>query len=239
MEEIKAQLTRLKLSGMAACWMTLEETRKGHNLSLHDGLSLLLQAEEDQRRSNRQQRLLKNAGFRYLASIEEVTADPRRGLDPGKLTSLAMGGYIKNGESILITGSAGSGKSFLATALGMQACKQGHTVMYFNMQKLLMKLKIARLEGTIIRQFEKIAKTELLILDDFGMTTLEGQAELDLMEIIEDRHAKNATIIASQLPVAAWFDLFKEETLADAILDRVVHTSHRITLQGESLRKKQ
>ena len=150
-----------------------------------------------------------------------------------------MGDYIKNGESILITGAAGVGNSFLASALGMQACKQGYTVLYYNMQKLLVRLKVARLEGSIIKLLDKIAKTDLLILDDFGLTTLEGQAQLDFMEIIEDRHAKKATIIASQLTVACWFDLFKEESLADAILDRIVHTSHRCELKGESRRKKQ
>lgn len=231
MEQIQVQLSKLKLSGMASCWSGLRETKRLHDLSLNDGLSLLLQAEEDQRRGNPQQRLLKNAGFRYQASMEEVIQDPGRGIDPGKLSPIAMGRYIQNGESILITGSAGSGKSFLAIALGIHACKQGYTVAYFNMQKLLMRLKVARLEGNIIRLFEKIAKTQLLVIDDFGMTTLEGQAELYLMAIIEDRHTRQATIIASQLPVASWFDLFKEATLADTILDRITHTSHLIEMK--------
>lgn len=239
MEQIKARLTRLKLSGMTSCLKTLEETRKLAGLSLYDGLGLLLQAEYDGRLQNRYQRLVKNAGFRYQASIPEITTDSLRGIDETKLTLLAMGDYIKNGESILITGAAGVGKSFLASALGMQACKQGYTVLYYNMQKLLVRLKVARLEGSIIKLLDKIAKTDLLILDDFGLTTLEGQAQLDFMEIIEDRHAKRATIIASQLTVACWFDLFKEESLADAILDRIVHTSHRCELKGESRRKKQ
>ena len=126
----------------------------------------------------------------------------------------------------------------MASALGHQACAQGYKVAYYNMQKLLLKAKISRIEGTIIRFFENISKTNLLILDDFGLTHLEQQQQLDLMEMIEDRHGKSSTLIASQLPVANWYDVLGEETIADAILDRLVHTSYRIELKGESLRKK-
>jgi DNA replication protein DnaC len=137
-----------------------------------------------------------------------------------------------------ITGSTGCGKSFLASALGHQACAQGHKVAYYNVQKLLLKTKISRIEGTILKFFEFISKTDLLILDDFGLTHLEQQQQLDLMEMIEDRHGTSSTIIASQLPVSSWYDVIGEETIADAILDRLVHTSYRVELKGESLRKK-
>jgi DNA replication protein DnaC len=126
----------------------------------------------------------------------------------------------------------------LASALGHQACAQGYKVAYYNMQKLLLKTKISRIEGTISRLFENLSKTDLLILDDFGLTHLEQQQQMDLMEMIEDRHGKSSTMIASQLPVANWYDVIGEETIADAILDRLVHTSYRIELKGESLRKK-
>jgi DNA replication protein DnaC len=238
MEEIRSSLTRLKLPGMAACLKTLEETRKTTALSFSDGLKLLLQAEHDQRESNKYARLQKNALFRYRASIEELAFDAARGLEQSRILSLATGGYIRNGEAILITGAAGCGKSFLASALGTQACKQGFNVTYYNMQKLMARLKVARLEGTAIRLFDKLAKTDLLILDDFGLASMDNQQQLDFMEIIEDRHARKSTIIASQLPVANWFDVFKEETLGDAVLDRIAHTSHRFELKGESLRKK-
>ncbi|HHX08885.1 MAG TPA: ATP-binding protein [Chloroflexi bacterium] len=239
MDQIKSQLCSLRLSGMASCWQTLEETRRTPELSLKDGMELLLQAESDQRNVNRYARLLKSAGFRYNASIEELRAESARGMDRALIDRLAMGDYIRNGEAILITGSTGCGKSFLASALGNRACRQGYTVAYFNMQKLLMRLKVSRLDGSIIKLFDKLAKTDLLILDDFGLTPLQGQQQMDFMEIIEDRHAKKATIIASQLPVAKWFDVIGEETIADAILDRVVHTSYRFTLSGDTLRKKQ
>ena len=238
MEQIKAGLTRLRLSGMATCFRTMEETRSLHEISFYDGLKLLIQAETDQREANRLERLMKNASFRYQASIDELSFNPTRGMEQSKVTALATGSYIRSGESILITGACGCGKSFLSTALGTQACRLGHTVAYYNMQKLLARLKIARLEGNASSLFDKLAKTDLLILDDFGLASMENQQQLDFMEIIEDRHARKSTIIASQLPVASWFDVFKEETLADAILDRIVHTSHRFELKGESLRKK-
>jgi DNA replication protein DnaC len=238
MEEIKSDLLELKLSGMAQMWQTLEETRRFPELSLFDGIQLLLQAEKDKRQEKRYERLLKNATFRYSASLEEVNAEPNRGIDKSLLTRLAVGSYIKNGESVIITGAAGCGKSFLASALGFQACKQGYTVAYHNMQKLLTKLKMARLDGSIIKLFDKLAKTEVLIIDDFGLTALQGQQQTDFLEIIEDRHAKRATIIVSQLPVASWFEVISDAVIADAILDRIVHSAHRFELKGESLRKK-
>ena len=238
MEQIRASLTGLRLSGMAACLKTLEETRRMHELSFMDGLKLLIQAETDQRESNRLERLVKNAAFRYDASIEELAFDAARGIEKSQVMLLATGSYIRNGEAVLITGAAGTGKSTLGTALGMHACRQGFTVFYSNMQKLMAKLKIARLEGNSISLFDKLAKTDLLFLDDFGVAKMENQQQLDFLEIIEDRHAKKATIIASQLPVNKWFDVFKEAIIADSVLDRIVHSSHRFQLKGESLRKK-
>ncbi len=138
----------------------------------------------------------------------------------------------------MISGATGYGKSFLASVLGKRACAQGYTVAYFNVQKLLLRTKMARLDGTIYKFLEKMAKIDLLILDDFGLTPLEQQQWMDLMEMIEDRHGRTSTIIARQLPVANWYGVIGEETIADAILDRLVHASYRIELKGESLRKK-
>ena len=238
MMQIESQLSQLRLHGMSQSWKALTETRRQHELTLSEGLELLLQAEQQQRTNNRFERLRKTARFRYQASIEELNLDPSRGMDKGLITQLATGGYLSKGESVLITGATGCGKSFLASALGHQACAQGYKVAWYNVQKLLLKTKISRIEGTIFKFFESLAKTDLLILDDFGLTHLEQQQQLDLMEIIEDRHGKSSTIIASQLPVANWYDVIGEETIADAILDRIVHTSYRFELKGESLRKK-
>jgi len=239
MMQIESQLSRLRLHGMSRSWQALLETRKSHELTLSEGLELLLQAEEQERTDRRFDQLKKNARFRYQASVEELRLESARGLDKGLILSLATGDYLVKAESVLISGATGCGKSFLASALGHQACAQGYKVAYYNVQKLLLRTKMSRLDGSIYKFFEKIAKMDLLILDDFGLTHLEQQQRLDMMELIEDRHGKTSTIMASQLPVANWYDVIGEETIADAILDRLVHSSYRIELKGESLRKKQ
>ncbi|MEN5380715.1 ATP-binding protein [Sphingobacterium kitahiroshimense] len=219
---IETQIRALRLHGMERNWKALNETRRSTELTLSEGLSLLLQAEADERDEKRFDRLKQNAGFRYQASIEEINMTATRGLDKGMITTLATG----------------CGKSFLPSALGHQACAQGYRVMYFNLQKLILKTKMARLEGTLHKLMDKISKTDLLIIDDFGLVNLDQHQRLDLMEIIEDRHAKASTVIASQLPVASWYDVIGEDTIADAILDRLVHGSYRVELKVESLRKK-
>ncbi len=235
---IETQMRALRLHGMERHWKALNETRRSTELTLSEGLTLLLQAEADERDEKRFDRLKQNAGFRYQASIEEINMVATRGLDKGMITALATGEYIKKGDPILISGATGCGKSFLASALGHQACAQGYKVLYFNLQKLLLKTKMARLEGTLHKLMDKISKTDLLIIDDFGLVNLDQHQRLDMMEIIEDRHAKASTVIASQLPVASWYDVIGEDTIADAILDRLIHGSYRIELKGESLRKK-
>ena len=238
MKNIEEQLSTLRLHGMYTGWKAMTETRQHQKLSLVEGLEILLQSEQENRINRRFERLKTSAKFRYQSSIEEIRLDASRGMDAGLLTELAKGIYLDKGESILITGATGCGKSFIASALGHHACSQGKRVMYANVQKLLMQTKMARLDGSFLKLFEKIAKTNLLILDDFGLSHLDQSQQMDLMEIIEDRHGKSSTIIASQLPVGSWYEIIGEATIADAILDRLVHTSHRIELKGESLRKK-
>lgn len=235
---IETQLKQLRLHGMSRSWQALMETRKHHELSFTEGMEVLLQAEEDDRGGKRFDRLQKNAHFRYQASVQELHMDTSRGMDKSLIANLGTGDYISKGEAVLISGATGTGKSFLASALGHHACSQGYKVAYHNLQKLLLKTKMSRIDGTIYKFFDKLTKADLLIIDDFGLTHLEQQQRMDFMEIIEDRHATKATIIASQLPVANWYDVIGEETIADAILDRMVHTSYRIELKGESLRKK-
>jgi len=238
MKQLESQFTHLRLHGMSRSWQALVETRRHHELTLSEGLELLLQAEEQERSNKRFDRLQKNARFRYQASIEELQFDASRGIDKSLISALATGDYLSKGESVLITGATGCGKSYLASALGHQACAQGYKVAYYNIQKVLLKAKMSRVEGTILKFFDSIAKVDLLILDDFGLTHLDQQQQLDLMELIEDRHGRASTLIASQLPVSNWYDVIGEETIADAILDRLVHVSYRIELKGESLRKK-
>lgn len=237
MQTIESQLSELKLIGMKKSWQVLVDTRKQHELNLADGIGMLLDAELIERGNRRTGRLTKNAAFRYQATVEQLRFDSSRGLDMALVTSLATCNFINDGSSIIITGATGCGKSYLASAFGHQACMLGYKVVYYNVQKLMMKTRMARLDGSIHKFFEKISKMDLVILDDFGLTHLEKQQQMDFMELIEDRHARKATIIASQLPLASWFDVIGEETIADAILDRIVHTSYKIELRGESLRK--
>jgi DNA replication protein DnaC len=238
MTEIETKLKQLRLKGMVQSWKTLEETRRIQEISFSEGMEILLQGEDDERKNSRFERLMRNAKFRYQASLEEINYEQSRGLDKNLITQLASCQYINEGASVLITDATGCGKSYLVSALGNQACSHGYTVSYFNTQKFMLRIKMARLEGNILKFFDKIAKTSLLILDDFGLTHLEQQQQMDLMEIIEDRHGKASTIIASQLPVGSWYDVISEASIADAILDRLVHSSYRIELRGESLRKK-
>lgn len=238
MNHIESQLKSLRLHGMGHSWQQLINGKQQDRLSLAEGLQILLQAEADDRKQRRYRRLEYQAGFRYKASLEEVNASSERGVDPSLIARLATGEYMEKGEAILITGATGCGKSFLASALGQQACLQGKKVAYFNAQKLMQRLKICRLDGTIHKFFDKVAKTDLLIIDDFGLTRLEHTQQTDLMEIIEDRHSSKSTIMVSQLPVSSWYDIIGEETIADAILDRLANTAHLIQITGESLRKK-
>jgi len=228
----------LRLGGMAGQWEAIENLRKNQEVSLNDGVKMLIQAEKEHRSASRTARLIKHARFRYNATVEEIIFDSLRGKDKDRIMQLASCEYIRQGASVLITGPSGVGKSFMATALGYQACLNGFKVAYFNMHKLLEKMQLSRIESKISKFYEKMADTDLLIIDDFGMKVLDGQQLLDFMELVEDRHARKSTIISSQLPVGNWYEvLAKNATIADAVLDRLAKTSHRFELKGESLRK--
>jgi len=238
MTDIYDELRSLHLTGMAESWKLMQETRKTQEISLNDGIALLLQSERAHRENSRTERLLRKAKFRYNAVFEQISFDQARGKDRDRILMLGTCEYIRQGASVLVTGLAGTGKSFLITAFGHQACINGYSVLYVNMSKLLEMLTLKRIEGKISKFFDKIAALDLLIIDDFGMRKLDGQQLNDFMEIMEDRHARRSTIIASQLPVTNWYDVLdNNKTIADAILDRIVRTSHRFELKGDSLRK--
>ncbi len=185
------------------------------------------------------QRGLKNANFRYKANVEQLDYTEERGLDKNLIQRLSDCSFIDKGEDLFITGSTGTGKSFLASALGQQACLLGYKVLYTNTTKLLSQLKMAKADGKHLKELTGIERKDVLILDDFGIQPLDAPGRAILMDIIEDRHNKHTTIITSQVPVKKWHEIIGEKTLADAILDRIVHKSIRIELFGDSMRKKQ
>lgn len=231
------QMKQLRFHGMHRAF---NETLQANSIQYTNDqhTAYLLQSEWDDRYNRKIERLTKAAKFRYKAIFEDIDYDNNRNIDKNQLQRFASCDFIKNKESVLITGSTGVGKSFIASAIGYQACSLGYKVMYFNTHKLFTKLKTCKADGTYTREINKIEKQDLLILDDFGLKALDSINRHVLMEIIEDRHGKKATIIASQLPTEAWHQIIGEQTIADAILDRIVHSAHRINLKGESMRKK-
>lgn len=239
MEKILSDLKAMRLPGMARTWQNLMEAHKTDSISLTDGIRLLIQGEKDMRMSNRTHRLIKNAHFRYTVTLDEIRADSARGIEQSLLNEVATCDYINHGYPIIITGPTGTGKSWLASALGHHACLCGYRVRYYNVMKLFEDLTMARIESRLPKLFERLSQFDLLILDDFGIKKLSAEQVLDLMEIIEDRHGSKSTIFASQLPVANWFEtLDSNASAADAILDRVINTATRFTLKGDSLRRK-
>lgn len=231
------KMNRMRLLGMHHAFETCIETHQTEQFTNDELVYHLIQAEWDDRQYRTLQRGLKNANFRYKASIEQLDYTEERGLDKNLVHRLSDCTFIQNGEDLFITGSTGTGKSFLASALGQQACLLGYKVLYANTTKLLSQLKMAKADGAHLKELSSIEKKDVLILDDFGVQPLDAQSRALLLDIIEDRHSKRTTIITSQIPVKKWHDIIGEKTLADAILDRIVHKSIRIELYGDSLRK--
>lgn len=231
------QMKQLRLYGMQRAF---NSTMQSENIDYTNDeiIAYLLQSEWDDRLNRKIERLTKAARFRYRAVMEDIDYHHERHIDKNKVQRFAACDFIKNKENILITGSTGVGKSYMASAIGHQACSLGYKVMYFNTHKLFTKLRTSKADGSYSREINKIEKQDLLILDDFGLRALDSINRNYFMEIIEDRHGKRTTIIASQLPVEAWHQIIGEQTIADAILDRLVHSAHRIDIKGESMRKK-
>jgi len=232
------KMKQMKLFGMHGAFKTDIETGKTDDYTLDQFVSMLIDAEWDDRNNRKIERMIKNARLHYKSSIENIIYEESRNIEKNKILRLAECEYIKKCESILITGSTGAGKSYIATALGYQACIEGYRVMYFNTTKLFSKLKMAKADGSYLKELAKIERQHLIVLDDFGMQPLDNQNRITLLEIIEDRHNKGSVIITAQLPIKEWYEIIGEKTIADAILDRLIHQSHRIELAGESMRRK-
>ena len=232
------QLSTLKLQGMAHCYQTVLAQPAHHRPDTHTMTAMLVQAESEHRLNARTQLYLRLSKLRYHALAEQVQTAPERGLTKEQLIGLCEGRFIERAQNILICGSTGAGKSYLACALGRKACTLGHRTLYYSMNRFVDALAQARLDGSYLKWLNQLAKTPLLILDDFGLVPLDHQMKLTLLQILEDRYGVGATIITSQLPVKAWYDYIQEPTLADAIMDRLTAHAHKIELKGESMRKK-
>lgn len=231
-------MKQMKLYGMQNAFRTAIETGKTDHFTIDQFVAMLVDSEWDERHNRRIDRSIKNAKFHYKSNIEEINFDDSRNLDRNLVLRLAACEFVSKNENILITGSTGVGKSFLGTALGYQACIEGFKVFYFNTSKLFAKLKIAKADGSYLRELAKIQRQDVIILDDFELQALDSTNRITLLEIIEDRHNNGSLIITSQIPVQGWYDIIGEKTIADAILDRLIHKAHRLELKGESMRKK-
>ena len=227
----------MNLKGMYYAFKTSLETHRTESMTTDQFVSWLVSSEWDDRRNRAVERAIRQASFRYKATIEEIDFSVERGLDKNLTLRLADLTFVRERKDLFITGSAGTGKSYLATAFGFQACQKGYKVLYANTSRLMGMLKVAKAKGTILQELKKIERLDMLILDDFGIQPFDSQGRMNLMDIIEDRHGKKSTIITSQVPVKDWYDVIGEKTIADAVLDRIVHQAIRIELFGESLRK--
>jgi DNA replication protein DnaC len=239
METINQQLNELKLSGIkAALQRQLEQPNLYNEQSFEERLNLLLTNEIDARNDRKISRLIKQAKFRLGASISDLTITKERNIDPSEIRRLAQGHWVKRHQNILVTGATGCGKTYLACALGHEHCQQGLSVFYVRLKELLESLFLAQADGSYRKLIFKLAKFDLLILDDWGLEPLTAQQRSDLLELIDARYDKKSTLIVSQLPIENWYKMIGESTHADAILDRLVHSSVKINLKGESMRKR-
>lgn len=239
MQQIQTQLHTLKLSGMAeSLQQQREQPHTYADLSFEERLAQLISAEVTYRDNRRLARLLRTAKLKLSATLSDIDYAHPRGLKKSTIVSLASGDWLIHHQSLLITGPCGSGKSYIACALGHHACLKGYSVRYFRTNRLLDALTVARADGSYTRLLKQLAKTELLIMDDFGLEQLKQSQRNDLLEIMDDRYGHHSTLVSSQLPTSEWHASIGDATLADAILDRLMHNSHRVELKGESLRRK-
>lgn len=238
LEQTINQLRQLKLSGMANALVSqVEHPSTYEGLSFEERLQLLTDSESQDREQRKQQRLLKAAKLKLAANARDIDYLHPRGLKQSVIASLLQCDWLNKSQNLLITGPCGSGKTYIACALAHTACMKGHSVRYYRLSRLMLALSQAKADGTYSRVLQSLAKIDLLIFDDWGLEPLKAAQRNDLMEIMDDRHDSSSTAIISQLPTEEWHQSIGDNTLADAILDRLMHNAHRIKLKGESMRK--
>jgi DNA replication protein DnaC len=231
------KLRQMRLGAMAELHLQNIKNNQFNEMTPDEYLALLTDHEWEQRYNQKIERLIKQASFRQSATVAEVNYAHQRNLDKNMFSRLATLDFLKKKENIIITGASGVGKSYMAQALGHQACINGKKVIYTITARLFTRLKLAKVDGTYLKELKKLTRADVLILDDFGLQAFDNQSREALMDIIDDRYNQASTIVSSQIPVSVWYDIIGEGTIADAILDRIVNSSHRIDLKGESLRK--
>jgi len=238
--QILNQLRQLKLGGMAgALQIQIEQPGTYEGLSFAERLNLLLEQESLGREQRKQERLVRQARFKLAARVQDIDYAHPRNVTQSQIAQLAQGDWIRRAQNLLITGPCGSGKTYLACALGHSACLRGYSVRYYRISRLLLALTQAKADGSYHKLLQQLSKLDLLIIDDWGLEGLTAPQRNDLLEIMDDRHGSSATLMISQLPTDQWYSAIGDNTLADAILDRLMHNAHRLNLKGESMRKVQ
>ena len=234
MDKLKA----LDLHGLAQAWVEQQKHPDLTRLSFDDRLGLLVDVEWDRRQNKRLERRLKEAKLKVgRACLEDIDYSPRRLLDKATVRQLARCHWIEQHHNLVISGKTGTGKTYLACAFAQQACRQGYRVCYRRAPRLFHELALARADGTYVRLLAKLARFDLLVVDDWGLAALGDEERRDFLEVVEDRSEIRSTILTSQLPIEKWHDHVADPTIADAICDRLLHNAHRLVLQGPSRRK--
>lgn len=231
------KLHTLRLTGMIDALKEQQQMAEIDSLGFEQRLGLLIDREMTQRENRRLDTRLKKAKLRHSCCMEDLDIKAARGLDKSLILILAACSWVARGINVLVCGPTGVGKSYLACALGHKACLEGYSVLYLRLPRLFEELRLAKADGRYGKLMLSYAKTDLLILDDWGLTSMTDPQRRDLLELLEDRYGKRSTIVTSQLPVTAWHEAIGDPTLADAILDRLVHNAYKIELKGESMRK--
>ncbi len=235
---IRDQLLTLRLSGILTAFEEQLNIPDIKELSFEERLSLLLDRESLERDNRKLKRSLTQAKLKLNASIEDIDYVGNRGIEKSVILSLANCEWIQKAQNIIITGSTGAGKTYLACAFAQKACREGYSARYHRISRLLHDLAIAKGDGQYQKYLNQLSKFSVLILDDFGISVLTESQRRDLLEIFEDRYNTRSTIIATQMPIDRWHEIVGDPTIADAILDRIVHNSHKINMKGGSMRKK-